>query len=150
MSEPPESHYVNQPQDFEYVEKLKEEIEIIKKFVELEYYKDLKKIDNRQYEMSLEAEFPAFVKDYPWLFRILLRGDGNHPMLKKMIDGLFSIKNKEVSFDDFQQQLKDELDAKYITTALDAAKSGNVQPKVDKSNNPNVFSIPLSDIMGKN
>ena len=60
---------------FEDPELIRKYITEIKKFTDLDYYKELKKEDKLQYEFSLRDVFPTFAESHPFLFRKIVMGD---------------------------------------------------------------------------
>ena len=115
----------------------------IRKFTELEYYKDLKKIDKLQYEFSLREVFPQFAEEHPFLFRKIAMGD-DLTFLYKMLDSITMINNGELTQQQVEMNLGNELANLYVYPALNAA---NANPQVQSTTvNPNSFSVPLSTL----
>jgi len=117
----------------------------ISKFTELDYYKDLKLEDKLQYEFSLRDIFPEFASDHPFLFRKIIMGD-DLTFLYKMLDNIQKINDGELTQKEVEMNLGGELANVYVYPAMNAA-AANPQPKEQSANvNPNVFSVPLSDL----
>jgi hypothetical protein len=117
----------------------------ISKFTELEYYKELKIEDKLQYEFSLRDVFPEFAADHPFLFRKIVMGD-DLTFLYKMLDNIQKINDGELTQKEVEMNLGGELANVYVYPAMNAA-AANPQPKEQSGNvNPNVFSVPLSDL----
>lgn len=116
----------------------------IRKFTELEYYKDLKKIDKLQYEFSLREVFPQFAEEHPFLFRKIVMGD-DLTFLYKMLDSISMINNGELTQQQAEMSLGNELANLYVYPALNAA---NANPQVQSTvpAGPNSFSVPLSTL----
>jgi hypothetical protein len=128
---------------FEDPELIKKYISEIKKFTDLDYYKELKGRDKLQYEFSLRDIFPQFAEEHPFLFRKIVMGD-DLSFLYKMLDSIEKINNGSITQQQAEMTLGTELADKYVYPALSAANS-NVQVQ-QPYNNPNGFSVPLSTL----
>ena len=117
----------------------------ISKFTDLDYYKELKIEDKLQYEFSLRDIFPEFATDHPFLFRKIVMGD-DLTFLYKMLDSITMINNGELTQQQVEMNLGNELANLYVYPALNAA---NANPQVQSTNvnaSPNSFSVPLSTL----
>ena len=126
---------------FEDPELIRKMIVEIKKFAELEYYKELKIHDKMQFEFSLRDVFPQFSEEHPFLFRKIVMGD-DLTFLYKMLDSIGKINSGTLTQQQAEMTLGTELADLYVYPALSAANS-NVQVQ-QPYNNPNGFSLPLS------
>ncbi len=124
---------------FEDPELIKKYITEIRKFTDLDEYKELKKRDKVQYEFALRDIFPEFSKEHPFLFRKIVMGD-DLTFLYKMLDSINQINTGKISQVDAEKNLGQELADMYIYPALNSANS-NVQTSTAPSNG---FSLPLS------
>jgi hypothetical protein len=129
---------------FEDPELIKKYITEIKKFTDLDYYKELKNIDKLQYEFSLRDVFPQFALEHPFLFRKIVMGD-DLTFLYKMLDSISKINDGTLSQQQAEMTLGTELANLYVYPALNASANSNVQVQ-QPYNNPNGFSVPLSSL----
>jgi hypothetical protein len=125
---------------FEDPELIRKYITEIKKFTDLDYYKDLKNEDKLQFEFSLRDVFPTFSESHPFLFRKIIMGD-DLTFLYKMLDNIQKINNGELTQQEVEMSLGGELANVYVYPAMEAAKN---KPQEVKPDNPNVMSVPLS------
>jgi hypothetical protein len=125
---------------FEDPELIRKYITEIKKFTELDYYKELKNEDKLQYEFSLRDVFPTFSESHPFLFRKIVMGD-DLTFLYKMLDNIQKINDGELTQQEVEMSLGGELANVYVYPAMEAAKN---KPQEVKPENPNVMSVPLS------
>ena len=125
---------------FEDPELIRKYITEIKKFTELDYYKELKNEDKLQYEFSLRDVFPTFSESHPFLFRKIVMGD-DLTFLYKMLDNIQKINDGELTQQEVEMSLGSELANVYVYPAMEAAKN---KPQEVKPENPNVMSVPLS------
>lgn len=126
---------------FEDPELIRKYITEIKKFTSLDYYIELKKSEgNLQYEFSLRDVFPEFSTQHPFLFRKIIMGD-DLTFLHKMLENITKINDGELTQQEVEATLGEELANVYIVPAMEAAKNNPQPPKAD---NPNVMSVPLS------
>ena len=130
--------------EFEDPEMIKSYISEIKKFTDLDEYKQIKIKDKLQHEFAIRELFPTFAQEHPFLFRKIVNGD-DLSMLYKMLDSITSINKGETTTIQVEQDLGNELANLYVHPAMEAAKSGNV--KVDTNQKKPGFSVPLSDLM---
>jgi hypothetical protein len=117
----------------------------ISKFTELEYYKELKIEDKLQYEFSLRDVFPEFAADHPFLFRKIIMGD-DLTFLYKMLDNIQKINDGELTQKEVEMNLGGELANVYVYPAMNAAAANPQSTNQSGNVNPNVFSVPLSDL----
>lgn len=127
---------------FEDPEIIKKYIVEIKKFTDLDYYKELKSKDKLQYEFSLRDVFPQFAEEHPFLFRKIVMGD-DLTFLYKMLDSISKINDGSITQQQAEMTLGQELADKYVYPALNSANA-NVQTQT--STNSNSFSVPLSTL----
>ena len=125
---------------FEDPELIRKYITEIKKFTDLDYYKELKNEDKLQYEFSLRDVFPTFAESHPFLFRKIVMGD-DLTFLYKMLDNTQKINDGELTQQEVEMSLGGELANVYVYPAMEAAKN---KPQEVKPENPNVMSVPLS------
>ena len=130
--------------EFEDPEMIKSYILEIKKFTDLDEFKEIKKRDKFQYEFAVGELFPTFAQEYPFLFRKIANGD-DLTMLFKMLDSITSVNKGEMTKIQVEQSLGHDLANLYVHPAMEAAKSGNVT--VDPNQKKPAFSLPLSDLM---
>ena len=130
--------------EFEDPEMIKSYILEIKKFADLDEFKEIKKRDKFQYEFAVGELFPTFAQEYPFLFRKIANGD-DLTMLFKMLDSITSVNKGEMTKIQVEQSLGHDLANLYVHPAMEAAKSGNVT--VDPNQKKPAFSLPLSDLM---
>ena len=130
--------------EFEDPEMIKSYILEIKKFTDLDEFKEIKKRDKFQYEFAVGELFPTFAKEYPFLFRKIANGD-DLTMLFKMLDSITSVNKGEMTTIQVEQKLDNELANLYVHPAMEPAKSRNVT--VDPNQKKPAFSLPLSDLM---
>jgi len=130
--------------EFEDPEMIKSYISEIKKFTDLDEFKEIKQRDKLQHEFAVRELFPTFAQEHPFLFRKIVNGD-DLSMLYKMLDSITSINKGEMTHIQVEQNLGNELANLYVHPAMEAAKSGNV--KVDTTQKKPGFSVPLSDLM---
>jgi len=130
---------------FEDPQLIKKYITEIKKFTELDTYKEIKKTDKLQYEFALRDIFPEFSQEHPFLFRKIVMGD-DLTFLYKMLENIDKINSGELTQKDVEMALGNELADKYVYPAMNASANSNVQVESTPSNNPNVFSVPLSTL----
>ncbi len=131
---------------FEDPELIKKYITEIKKFTELDEYKELKKRDRVQFEFALRDIFPEFSQEHPFLFRKIVMGD-DLTFLYKMLDSINQINTGKISQVDAEKNLGQELADMYIYPALNSANA-NVQTST--TNPSNGFSLPLSALTNPN
>jgi len=125
---------------FEDPELIKKYIREIKKFTDLDVYKQIKLNDKMQYLFALREIFPSFAEEHPFLFRKIVMGD-DLTFLYKMLDNIDKINSGELTQQAAEATLGNELANIYIHPALAAnPPTGNVTA----STNPNVVSMPLS------
>jgi hypothetical protein len=125
---------------FEDPQLIKKYITEIKKFTELDTYKEIKKSDKLQFEFALRDIFPEFSQEHPFLFRKIVMGD-DLTFLYKMLDNIDKINSGELTQQAVEASLGNELANVYIHPALAAnPPTGNVTA----SSNPNIVSMPLS------
>jgi len=125
---------------FEDPELIKKYIREIKKFTDLDVYKQIKLNDKMQYLFALREIFPSFAEEHPFLFRKIVMGD-DLTFLYKMLDNIDKINSGELTQQAVEASLGNELANVYIHPALAAnPPTGNVTA----SSNPNVVSMPLS------
>ena len=125
---------------FEDPELIKKYIREIKKFTDLDVYKQIKLNDKMQYLFALREIFPSFAEEHPFLFRKIVMGD-DLTFLYKMLDNIDKINSGELTQQAVEATLGNELANVYIHPALAAnPPTGNVTA----STNPNVVSMPLS------
>ena len=125
---------------FEDPQLIKKYITEIKKFTELDTYKEIKKTDKLQFEFAIRDIFPEFSQEHPFLFRKIVMGD-DLTFLYKMLDNIDKINSGELTQQAVEATLGNELANVYIHPALAAnPPTGNVTA----STNPNVVSMPLS------
>jgi len=130
--------------EFEDPEMIKSYISEIKKFTDLDEFKQIKEKDKLQHEFAVRELFPTFAQEHPFLFRKIVNGD-DLTMLYKMLDSITSINKGEMTTVQVEQNLGNELANLYVHPAMEAAKSGNVT--VDPNQKKPGFSVPLSDLM---
>jgi len=130
--------------EFEDPEMIKSYISEIKKFTDLDEFKEIKQRDKLQHEFAVRELFPTFAQEHPFLFRKIVNGD-DLTMLYKMLDSITSVNNGEMTKIQVEQNLGNELANLYVHPAMEAAKSGNVT--VDPNQKKPAFSVPLSDLM---
>ena len=130
--------------EFEDPEMIKSYILEIKKFTDLDEFKEIKKRDKFQYEFAVGELFPTFAQEYPFLFRKIANGD-DLTMLFKMLDSITSVNKGEMTKIQVEQSLGHDLANLYVHPAMEATKSGNVT--VDPNQKKPAFSLPLSDLM---
>ena len=130
--------------EFEDPEMIKSYISEIKKFTDLDEFKEIKQRDKMQHEFAVRELFPTFAQEHPFLFRKIVNGD-DLSMLYKMLDSITSINKGDMTTIQVEQNLGNELANLYVHPAMESAKSGNV--KVDTNQNKPGFSVPLSDLM---
>jgi len=82
--------------EFEDPEMIKSYISEIKKFTDLDEFKEIKQRDKMQHEFALRELFPTFAQEYPFLFRKIINGD-DLTMLYKILDSIKSINNDEMT-----------------------------------------------------
>jgi hypothetical protein len=128
---------------FEDPQLIKKYITEIKKFAELDTYKEIKKNDKLQFEFAIRDIFPEFSQEHPFLFRKIVMGD-DLTFLYKMLDNIDKINSGELTQKEVEMSLGTELADKYVYPAMNAAANSNVQ--VQPVANPNVFSVPLSTL----
>jgi len=127
---------------FEDPELIKKYIREIKKFTDLDVYKQIKLNDKMQYLFALREIFPSFAEEHPFLFRKIVMGD-DLTFLYKMLDNIDKINSGELTQQAVEATLGNELANVYIHPALAAnPPTGNVST----STNPNVVSMPLSSL----
>ena len=127
---------------FEDPELIKKYIREIKKFTDLDVYKQIKLNDKMQYLFALREIFPSFAEEHPFLFRKIVMGD-DLTFLYKMLDNIDKINSGELTQQAVEASLGNELANVYIHPALAAnPPTGNVTA----SSNPNVVSMPLSSL----
>ena len=130
--------------EFEDPEMIKSYISEIKKFTDLDEFKQIKIKDRLQHEFAVRELFPTFAQEHPFLFRKIANGD-DLTMLYKMLDSITSVNNGEMTKIQVEQNLGNDLANLYVHPAMEAAKSGNVT--VDPNQKKPAFSLPLSDLM---
>jgi len=132
---------------FEDPELIKKYITEIRKFTDLDYYKELKLRDKVQYEFSLRDVFPEFASEHPFLFRKIVMGD-DLSFLYKMLNSISQINNGSISQQQAEMNLGQELADMYVYPALNAANSNvNTQTSTPSANS---FSVPLSTLTNPN
>jgi len=129
--------------EFEDPEMIKSYISEIKKFTDLDEFKQIKEKDKLQHEFAVRELFPTFAQEHPFLFRKIANGD-DLTMLYKMLDSITSVNNGEMTKIQVEQNLGNDLANLYVHPAMEAAKSGNVT--VDPNQKKPAFSLPLSDL----
>lgn len=75
--------------------------------------RELKKKDKNEYEQVLERKFPKFSFRYYGLFKKVISGD-DLSMLFKMVKAIDKVNNNELSLDDAEFGLGEDLAYKYI------------------------------------
>ena len=132
---------------FEDPELIKKYITEIRKFTDLDYYKELKLRDKVQYEFSLRDVFPEFASEHPFLFRKIVMGD-DLSFLYKMLNSISQINNGSITQQQAEMNLGQELADMYVYPALNAANSNvNTQTSTPSANS---FSVPLSTLTNPN
>ena len=130
--------------EFEDPEMIKSYISEIKKFTDLDEFKQIKIKDRLQHEFAVRELFPTFAQEHPFLFRKIVNGD-DLTMLYKMLDSITSVNNGEMTKIQVEQNLGNDLANLDVHPAMEAAKSGHVT--VDPNQKKPAFSLPLSDLM---
>ena len=132
---------------FEDPELIRKMIVEIKKFTELEYYKELKIHDKLQFEFSLRDVFPQFSEEHPFLFRKIVMGD-DLTFLYKMLDSITEINKGSTTQQQVEMDLGTQLANMYVYPALNAASAANVSVQSNVNvQSSNSFSVPLSTLM---
>ncbi len=82
---------------------------------------ELKKKDNAEYTAHMEAKFPKFSDEYFSVFQKIITGDDLTPMFG-MLSMIERIQNDEVSFDDGEKMVGEQLANQYVMPAINKNK----------------------------
>lgn len=93
--------------------KVKDQIKIILEFANSDEQVYLKQTNFELYKYRFESNFSEFNEKYPTLMKKIVNGD-DLKYLEKMLDAMESIKNNEVSKEEAEKVLGEELAEEYI------------------------------------
>lgn len=98
------------------MEEVTETVALIKKFMELDSIKELKKVDKKKYDEFFETTFAEFFKTYPTLFLFILDGRDTK-YLNVMLESIDKISKGGDKFA-IEKEMGEQLASEYLPSHL--------------------------------
>jgi hypothetical protein len=101
---------------------IKENVNLIKQYIDTKKYKNLKEENYDKYCSDLKDLFPTFSKDYEYLFKKVINGE-DLDMLDNILEIMEKVKNNDFSEENGMKIFDEILAKKYLYPVLGKPKN---------------------------
>lgn len=97
---------------------LKEVVNLLNQYIATPEIQELKSKNVHEFESYLESIFPVFAESYPYLFRVILKGNTKLDFLDTMLNAIIEMSSGKQTQEEVEKKLGEQLADKFIPQHL--------------------------------